>query len=156
MGRSRRQFLNTSFFSHSALETFEQGKEFGQQIIAPTVICFFGELATGKTTFIKGIVSGFAHIDPTHVQSPTFTYLHIYEGSQTVYHFDLYRLRDMEEFLSMGFEEYFDKEGICCVEWSEKISSFLPPQSILVQMKHLGGDLRSISTSLLDLGKNYV
>ncbi len=132
------------FLSRSSSETFELGRKIGEELPVPTVVCLFGELAAGKTTFIKGLVSGAAQIDPTSVQSPTFTYLHIYEGQKRIYHFDLYRLRDIDEFLSMGFDEYFEAEGICCLEWSERIASYLPPNSLIITLEHLQGDQRLI------------
>lgn len=141
---SRRQ----QFFSHSSAETFEQGRKLGEILEVPSLICFFGDLAAGKTTFIKGLVSGAAQIDPSQVQSPTFTYLHIYDGLKKVYHFDLYRLRDIDEFLSMGFDEYFEADGICCIEWSERIAPYLPPCAT-VAIEHLQGDQRMISIDLL-------
>jgi tRNA threonylcarbamoyladenosine biosynthesis protein TsaE len=132
------------YLSRSAAETFEIGRSLGEQLPIPTVVCLFGDLAAGKTTFIKGLVQGATHVDPSVVQSPTFTYLHIYEGQKTVYHFDLYRLRDSDEFLSMGFDEYFDVEGICCLEWSERIADYLPTDSLIVTLAHAGEDQRSI------------
>jgi tRNA threonylcarbamoyladenosine biosynthesis protein TsaE len=132
------------YLSHSAAETFELGRKLGQELTVPTVVCLFGELAAGKTTFIKGLVYGAAQIDPSAVQSPTFTYLHIYEGQKRVYHFDLYRLHDIDEFLSMGFDEYFEADGICCIEWSERIASYLPPNSLYVCLQHVQEDQRLI------------
>lgn len=134
-----------SYHSHSAQETFQIGQEFGSRLLPNTVVCFFGELAAGKTTFIKGVAAGAARIDPSHIQSPTFTYLNIYEGEKTIFHFDLYRLRDVDEFLSMGFDEFFEAGGICCIEWSERIASCLPLQSIQVTLSHEGEDNRKIN-----------
>lgn len=131
--------------SHSAAETFEQGRKLGEILPVPSVVSFFGELGAGKTTFIKGLVCGAAQIDPSAVQSPTFTYLHLYEGQKKVYHFDLYRLRDIDEFLSMGFDEYFDAEGICCIEWSERIESYLPSDRVTVTLEHVKNDHRLIT-----------
>ena len=138
------------YFSHSAAETFELGRKLGQELSVPTVVCLFGELAAGKTTFIKGLVYGAAHIDPSAVQSPTFTYLHIYEGEKKVYHFDLYRLHDIDEFLSMGFDEYFDADGICCLEWSERIAPYLPPDSLQVVLQHVREDQRLVTIKRVD------
>lgn len=135
----------SQYVSHSAAETFALGVDFGVRLPLRTVICFFGELAAGKTTFIKGLIAGAAQIDPSQVQSPTFNYLNIYEGVKSVYHFDLYRLRDLDEFLSMGFDEYFEAEGICCIEWSERIASYLPEGCIEVHMQHAGNDQRKIT-----------
>ena len=75
---------------------------------------------------MKGLVAGATGLPSAEVSSPTFVYMNIYSGCKTVYHFDLYRLRAADEFLSMGFDDYFFANGLCCVEWSEKIEAFLP------------------------------
>jgi tRNA threonylcarbamoyladenosine biosynthesis protein TsaE len=141
------------YFSHSAAETFELGRQLGQELLVPSVVCLFGELAAGKTTLIKGLVHGAAQIDSSVVQSPTFTYLHIYEGKKIIYHFDLYRLRDIDEFLSMGFDEYFEADGICCIEWSERIASYLPPNSLFIILEHIQVDQRLITVKNLPCAK---
>lgn len=142
------------YLSHSAIETFELGRKLGEELTVPQVVCLFGELAAGKTTFIKGLVCGAAQIDPSNVQSPTFTYLHIYEGQKKVYHFDLYRLRDIDEFLSMGFDEYFEADGICCIEWSERIAPYLPIDSLLIKLEHLQENQRMITMTHYDQRDN--
>lgn len=139
-----KQKIRKELDSCSAEETMEWGRQLGETLPNNAVICLFGELAAGKTTFIKGLVQGAAKVDPSVVQSPTFIYLHIYEGHRTVYHFDLYRLRDVDEFLSMGFDEYFESDGICCIEWSERIASYLPLNCIKVTLSHEGENKRKI------------
>lgn len=129
------------YLSFSSSETLELGYRFGRTLAPNSIICFYGDLASGKTTFIKGLVSGAVGIDPDRIQSPTFTYLHIYKGEGiTVYHFDLYRLTDVDEFISMGFDDYFEAGGICCIEWSERISSYLPPGCIHVTLSRVESD----------------
>jgi tRNA threonylcarbamoyladenosine biosynthesis protein TsaE len=143
------------YHSHSTDETFKLGCKLGQELTVPTVVCLFGELAAGKTTFIKGLAYGAAQIDPSFVQSPTFTYLHIYEGQKTIYHFDLYRLRDIDDFLNMGFDEYFDAQGICCIEWSERIAPHLPPNSLTVFFEHAGKEDHRSITILYQKERDY-
>ncbi len=121
--------------SDSAEATQEFGRRLGQQLGSNSIVAFFGDLGAGKTTCIKGLVAEAAGIDPKEVNSPTFTYLNIYTGRMTVYHFDLYRLRRSEEFFAMGFEEYFQAGGICCIEWAERIDSLLPEEAIQVTLK---------------------
>ncbi len=133
-----------NYQSYSETETLALGKEFGKGLAANSLVCFYGDLGAGKTTFIKGVVQGAAALPMEEVNSPTFVYLNIYKGTQTIYHFDLYRLRDADEFLSMGFEELFDAGGICCIEWSERIASLLPEGHILVKISHQGQDKRHI------------
>ncbi|MBA3817202.1 MAG: tRNA (adenosine(37)-N6)-threonylcarbamoyltransferase complex ATPase subunit type 1 TsaE [Parachlamydiaceae bacterium] len=136
--------------THSALDTQALAIEFGRALSPNSVVCFFGELGAGKTTFIKGLAEGLSAGLETQVSSPTFTYLNIYRGVSTLYHFDLYRLRDADEFLGMGFDEMFYAEGICCIEWSEKIASLLPPGTICVRMAHLDESSRQIDITLAE------
>jgi tRNA threonylcarbamoyladenosine biosynthesis protein TsaE len=130
--------------SHSAEETIALGKAVGESLKENSILCFFGELAAGKTTFIKGVVAGAAALSPEQVISPTFVYLNIYKGKKTVYHFDLYRLKDIDQFLSMGFDEYLFSNGICCIEWSERIAALLPENTIKVFLTHAGDQRREI------------
>lgn len=101
------------------------------------MVALFGELGSGKTTFVKGLASS------ENVSSPTFNFLHIYPGP--LYHFDLYRLISEGDFLALGFQEYFNAGGICCIEWSEKIPSLLPKEAIRIYFEHAGGDKRTIA-----------
>lgn len=136
--------------THSATETQALAIEFGRTLPPNSIVCFFGDLGAGKTTFIKGLVRGISPDSEIHVNSPTFTYLNIYRGASTLYHFDLYRLRDADEFLGMGFDEMFYADGICCIEWSEKIVSVLPPETICIRMAHLNESSRQIDITLLE------
>lgn len=135
----------TTRVTNSAEETVELGKELGKSLNPNSVLCFFGDLGAGKTTLIRGIVEGAANY--LGVSSPTFVYLNVYRGDQTVYHFDLYRLEGEDEFVNMGFDDLFDSGGICCIEWSERITSLLPKEVVRVELKHAGEDKREISWS---------
>ncbi|NGX60601.1 MAG: tRNA threonylcarbamoyladenosine biosynthesis protein TsaE [Chlamydiae bacterium] len=132
MGRERIELAG-------AQATIDFGIKIGETLPKQTLVAFFGELGAGKTTLIKGIVEGTTGISRENVSSPTFNYLNIYEGKKGVcYHFDLYRLQGVDEFLSLGFEEYFLSEGICLIEWSEKIVSLLPPKTHFFTLEHAG------------------
>ena len=130
--------------SHSPEETFAIGQQLGQSLPPATVVCFFGDLAAGKTTLIKGLVAQAANIPPEQVSSPTFVILNIYEGPKPVYHFDLYRLHSAEEFLGLGFEEYWHLPGICCIEWAERIETILPENCVRIKMYATGELTRKI------------
>jgi tRNA threonylcarbamoyladenosine biosynthesis protein TsaE len=132
------------YLSRSEEETRSFGLAFGKQLESNHIVCFFGDLGAGKTTFIKGLVEGAGVFPKENVNSPTFVYLNIYKGLKTVYHFDLYRLQNADEFLSMGFDEFFSANGICCIEWSERITPILPSSCIHVTMTHRGEFTRSI------------
>lgn len=135
------------YLSGSADDTESIGRDLGALLPCGSILCFFGGLGAGKTTFIKGIASGFAGIDPREVNSPTFTYLNIYGEQKKIYHFDLYRMRTEDDFVSMGFEEFFFSEGLCCIEWSERITSILPAESIRINMHYQGASGRLIIIS---------
>ena len=130
--------------THSAAETRQIGFDLGRSLPINSVICFYGDLGAGKTTFIKGVAAGVLGTSGEEVNSPTFTYLNIYRGERTLYHFDLYRLKDVDEFLSMGFDEMFDAGGICCIEWAEKIHPLEIPGIITVDFSYIGEQIRSI------------
>lgn len=145
MGRDRR------IVTYSAQETMLAGEHFGSELHPNSVVCFFGDLGSGKTTFIKGLVSGVTGISTHEVVSPTFVYLNIYKN---VYHFDLYRLNSCDEFIYSGFEEYLFAGGICCIEWSERIASILPDNVINIRINYLKRDSREILISKSEIHKN--
>ena len=127
-------------------ETLSFGQELGACAPKNSIFCLFGDLGAGKTTLIKGIVAGATGLPASHVSSPTFVYLNIYSSPKmSLYHFDLYRLKNEREFLELGFEEYFFLDGIVCIEWSERIPSLLPKGHTLLRLQSLGEDLRKIT-----------
>lgn len=131
--------------SRSASDTKAIGKSLGAYLTGGNVVCFFGDLGAGKTTFIKGLAASIAKVPEDEVHSPTYTYLNIYSGPTPVYHFDLYRLKSADDFMQMGFDEYFSTdEGICCVEWSERIEELLPDDVICVTIKNVSLEEREI------------
>lgn len=130
--------------THSADETRALGFHLGKLLPKDSVVCFFGDLGAGKTTLIKGLVEAAAGIPAEQVNSPTFTYLNIYPGPKPVYHFDLYRLAGAEDFLHMGFDEYFTAGGICCLEWSERIPQLLPKTALRVTIQSISIEKRQI------------
>ncbi|NGX54706.1 MAG: tRNA threonylcarbamoyladenosine biosynthesis protein TsaE [Chlamydiae bacterium] len=140
MGRRR-------VITNSARETVDLGLRIGESLEKNNVLCFFGDLAAGKTTLIKGIVQQITGIKAETVNSPTFAYLNIYDGPRNVYHFDLYRLNNSSDFLAHGFEEYFSADGVCCIEWSERIEEILPPDHMAIHINHLGENMREIWVS---------
>lgn len=136
------------FVSQTPEETLDLGVKLGLSIEKPCVFCFFGDLAAGKTTFIKGLVSGVTGMDLKtalqQVNSPTYVLLNLYEGRLPLYHFDLYRLSSEEEFFSMGFDEYLQSPGVSCIEWAERISGIMPKDAIRIRIESLGPEKRKI------------
>ena len=99
-----------------------------------TIVCFYGEMGVGKTTFIKEICKKLGVEDV--VSSPTFSIINEYltDNDESVYHFDFYRIEKEEEAFDIGYEEYFYQGNLCLIEWPEKISSIIPENIIKVQI----------------------
>lgn len=131
------------FQSSSVDETIHIGFEFGKQLTPGDVVCLAGDLGAGKTHFVKGVASFFG-IEPEKVSSPTYTLIHEYSGDTPVYHFDCYRLKHEQEALEIGAEEYFYGDGVCLVEWPEKIDGLIPEDAIWVELSHLPENKRKI------------
>ena len=129
--------------SSSIEETILFGKQFAERLQPGDVVYLNGDLGAGKTHFVKGIASFFG-VDPMEVNSPTFTLINEYRGSIPLYHFDCYRIKNEQEALEIGTEDYLYGDGISVVEWPEKIRNLLPPKSVWVHITHKGEHEREI------------
>jgi tRNA threonylcarbamoyladenosine biosynthesis protein TsaE len=131
-------------------ETAHLARSFAKELSPGAVIAFFGELGSGKTTFIRTLAGELCHIPLSTVNSPTFQYLNIYEGNERqLFHFDLYRLKGVDDFLSLGFEEMLSSNGVCCIEWAERIIDILPDETITVSLTHVSETERLIEVKNL-------
>lgn len=111
--------------TNSPEETFALGRKIGQQAKAGEVYTLIGDLGVGKTVLTQGVAAGLGIEEP--VSSPTFTIVQIYEeGRLPFYHFDVYRIGDVEEMDEIGYEDYFYGEGVCLIEWANLIEEILP------------------------------
>lgn len=115
----------------SADQTLAFGQEMAARLSPNAILALSGDLGAGKTTFVQGLALGLGIHEP--IQSPTFVLLNDYGR---LYHFDLYRLKKGTDFTSLGFEEYFQKGGICAIEWPERIQELLPPETIHIRFSH--------------------
>lgn len=133
--------------TYSAEETFEFGRQLGQQAKAGEVYTLIGNLGVGKTVLTQGVAAGLGIEEP--INSPTFTIVQIYEeGRLPFYHFDVYRIGDVEEMEEIGYEDYFYGEGVCLIEWANLIEEILPPdyQRITIEKDlNKGFDYRRIT-----------
>lgn len=112
------------YVTHSETETEELGERLGERALPGTVIAFTGDLGAGKTAFTRGLARGLG-IDG-RVTSPTFTIVNEYDGGRLpLFHFDMYRLESSDELFDIGWEDYLARNGVCAVEWSEKVSNAL-------------------------------
>ena len=133
--------------SHSRQETYELGRTLGQQAKAGDVYTLVGDLGVGKTVLTQGMAAGLGIMEP--VSSPTFTIVQIYEeGRLPLYHFDVYRIEEPEEMEEVGFDDYIYGDGVCLIEWANRIEDILPEETIYVVIEkdlEKGMDYRKIT-----------
>jgi len=122
--------LKTPQTSRSELETRTLARAFAETLRRGDVVALYGELGSGKTQFVKGVCEAFGV--GRHVASPTFIIQNRYDGSAAdgtpmiLYHFDLYRIERVEEIYDLGYEEFLFGDGICMIEWAERLGPLLP------------------------------
>lgn len=144
--------MKTIMETNSEQETFALGEKIGKEALPGTVVTLCGELGVGKTVFTKGVARGLGITEP--VTSPTFTIVQIYEGGRLpFYHFDVYRIGDMEEMEEIGYEDCFYGEGVSLVEWANRIEELIPQDAMnIIIEKDLekGFDYRKITIESQD------
>jgi tRNA threonylcarbamoyladenosine biosynthesis protein TsaE len=117
-----------TFISNSPDETEDFGRRFAENVQPGDVLAVTGELGSGKTQFVKGLVAGVRSTDP--VTSPTFTLIHEYShGRLPVYHFDFFRVEDRQSAGRLGLDDYFFGTGICVIEWADRFRDLIPPNA---------------------------
>ena len=120
--------------THDPEETFEVGRTIGMNAKSGQIYTLTGDLGVGKTVFTQGVAAGLGITEP--VNSPTFTIIQEYEdGRLPFYHFDVYRIGDLEEMEEIGYDDYFFGQGICLIEWAELIEEILPEKRIEVTIE---------------------
>jgi tRNA threonylcarbamoyladenosine biosynthesis protein TsaE len=124
-----------TFISNSPAETEAFGRRLAKDVGPGSVLALKGELGSGKTQFVKGLVAGLESKAP--VTSPTFTIVHEYAGRLPVYHFDFFRLQDRQSALRLGLDDYFFDVGVSVIEWADKFPELVPAhaQWISFEMK---------------------
>ncbi len=135
--------------TYSPEETFALGEKMGRDAGPGEVYTLIGDLGVGKTVFTQGIASGLGITEP--VSSPTFTIVQVYEeGRMPFYHFDVYRIGDIEEMEEIGYEDYFYGEGLTLIEWADLIEELLPMKRREIRIEkdlEKGFDYRKITVS---------
>ena len=144
--------MNMKIESFSAEETYELGKKLGNEANPGDVLTLIGDLGVGKTVFTQGFADGLGITEP--ISSPTFTIVQVYEeGRLPFYHFDVYRIGDIEEMDEIGYEDYFYGEGVCLIEWADLIRELLPEHTgriVIEKDLEKGFDYRRITLEGID------
>lgn len=141
----------------SVKDTIELGKKLGNLLNPGDIICLRGELGTGKTYFTKGIAAGLKIDEP--ITSPTFTIVNEYEGRLKLFHFDVYRVNDIDEISAIGFDEYIFSDAVSIIEWADYIKELIPEECIWVSIYKIpekGGDFRKITIEYKGNRYNYI
>ena len=138
----------TIFESFSQLDTENFGQQMGQAATRGEVYALIGDLAAGKTAFARGFARGLG-VD-ADITSPTFGIVNEYSGMLPLYHFDVYRIKHIQEMEDTGYDEYFWGDGVSLVEWADIIEELLPDDSVFVHFERLAGhdnDYRRITVN---------
>lgn len=133
------------FVTHSPEETVELGAQLARRLPHPCLLILQGELGSGKTTLVKGIVSGLGIARQEDVTSPSFTLVHEYGTDRKIYHADLYRVEGAREQLTLGLEDLLEQEGTVIVEWGEKLIEQDVEVQVRIRMELLEGEDRRIT-----------
>jgi len=123
-------------------ETICEGIKIGKTLKPGCIVALYGDLGAGKTAFTRGVAEGLGIT--ANVSSPTFTIVNEYPGDIPLFHFDMYRLDSENELFDIGWDDYQDRNGVCVVEWSEKIPGAFNPDTIKIKIVNLGDDKRCI------------
>ncbi len=121
-----------TFYTKSAEETISLGKKIGSKLKKGDIIAMQGTLAAGKTTITKGIAQSLGISED--ITSPTFCLISEYYGKMPLYHMDVYRLDGTEDFINLGVDDMLYGDGVCIIEWSEKIMDELPKNTIILRI----------------------
>jgi tRNA threonylcarbamoyladenosine biosynthesis protein TsaE len=130
-----------NFVSTSETETERLAGHLAQVLEPGTAVALVGNLGAGKTRLVRALCEALG-VDRRAIASPTFVLVHEYEGRLPVYHFDTYRLRDPHDFLALGADEYLSGEGICLIEWADRVAAWLPADHLRIDIAVTGETTR--------------
>ena len=133
----------------SAEETVNFGRELAKEVQPPCLVLLEGELGSGKTTLVKGIVASLASVPEDEVTSPSFTLVHEFGPEGRVYHADLYRVEGARDLATLGLDDLLDRDATVLIEWGEKFGEDIPRPCVRIGIEHLGGDERRITVERL-------
>ena len=133
-----------TFISNGAAESEAIGRQLAGEIGVGSVLALKGDLGSGKTMFVKGLVAGLGSC--ANVTSPTFTIVHEYRGGRLpVYHFDFFRLENRESVARLGLDDYFFGDGVSVIEWADRFPEFIPKQARWISFEIKSENQRAIT-----------
>ena len=125
-------------------ETLALGRRLAAELEAPALVLLYGELGTGKTTLVKGIVSGLGVANEEEVTSPSFVFVHAYHNHRRVYHVDLYRIEQATELETLGLDDLLAEQAVVLVEWAERLRLPALQPALRVHLRAQGEEQRFI------------
>lgn len=128
-----------------AAATTALGRRLGEMLFPGATVALIGPLGAGKTYLVRAIAEGLGIADARAVSSPTFVLIQEYEARLPIYHFDAYRLKSASEFFDLGAHEYFDGQGICIVEWADRVETCLPAEHLRITIAVTGETTRRLT-----------
>lgn len=141
-----------TFTAENESDTSRLGRALADVLPIGAVVALIGTLGAGKTRLVQALAEA-SGVDTATVVSPTFVLVHEYAGRRPIYHFDAYRLKDHDEFLALGPEEYFDGAGVTLVEWADRVASCLPDEYLEVRVDVAGPTRRDFA--IRPIGRSY-
>ena len=140
--------MKNEVLTNSEEETFRWAKKLGTSARRGSVFALYGDLGAGKTIIAKGIAKGLGIEED--ITSPTFILLEIYPNDIPLYHFDLYRIENVDELESLNFEEYWEGEGVSVIEWAERADAILPQNTVRINIEWISSNARRIVIEFTD------
>lgn len=121
------------------------GRKLGRLLFPGAIVALIGPLGAGKTHLVRAIAEGLEIDDSRAVSSPTFVLIQEYDARLPIYHFDAYRLKNPAEFADLGVHEYFEGDGVCLIEWADRVAACLPPEQLRITISPTGETARNFS-----------
>jgi tRNA threonylcarbamoyladenosine biosynthesis protein TsaE len=147
--------IEFSFSAKDEADTRRLGAALAETLPAGTTTALMGTLGAGKTRLVQAIAEA-CGVPSEAVVSPTFVLCQEYHGRRTLYHLDAYRLRDEDEFLQLGPEEYFESDGLTLIEWADRVSGCLPPDRLEIHIEVTANDAREFRLVAVGVGLEQV
>ena len=139
--------LTIELADQAATQSF--GRRLGKLLFPGSVVALIGPLGAGKTQLVRAVSEGLLIRDSRIVTSPTFVLIQEYDARLPIYHFDTYRLADERAFLDLGVQEYFEGEGVCLIEWADRVERSLPSEYLRITFEVTGETTRKLTVQAL-------